>query len=172
MIKNKVFCLLLFFSCVARADFLASDLGLLENAPNLESDSADPYWDLAWHGRVASYGDPDSQFFVAKVYEQGKLVPQDISKAIEFYKKAAGQGHLESCHRLAGLLPSESEKWYLTAAHFGDPQAQLKLSHIYRAKGDIQNAVFWMEKALHLMFPDVSDLTTVSPDLKELKSYL
>ncbi|MBR6412002.1 MAG: sel1 repeat family protein [Alphaproteobacteria bacterium] len=170
--KNKVFCLLLILSCAARSDFLRSDLELLGNAPALESDSADPYWDLAWHGRVASYGDPDSQFFVANVYEQGKLVPQNIQKAVEFYQKAAKQGHLESCHKLAHLLPSESEKWYLVAAELNDPQAQLRLAHLYRENGDIPKAVFWMEKALHLLFPDVSDLTTVSPDLEELKSYL
>jgi len=170
--KNKVFCLLLLLSCAARGDFLGSDLELLGDAPGLETDQADPYWDLAWHGRVASYGDPDSQYFVAKVYEEGKLVPQNTRKALEYYQKAADQGHLESCHKLAQLLPSESEKWYLMAANQNDPQAQLKLAHLYRDRGDIQGAVFWMEKALHILFPNVSDLTTVSPDLKELKSYL
>ena len=170
--KNKVFYLLLAFSCIAHADFLRSDLELLAESPTLESDSADPYWDLAWHGRVASYGDPDSQFFVGAVYEQGKLVPKNLKKAIEFYQKAAVQGHLESCHKLAQLLPSESEKWYLAAAQLGDPQAQLKLAHFYRDRGNIQDSVLWLERALHFMFPDVSDLTTVSPELKELKSYL
>ncbi|MDY6407120.1 MAG: tetratricopeptide repeat protein [Pseudomonadota bacterium] len=149
-----------------------SDLELLEGIPNLESDQTDPYWDLAWHGRVASYGDPDSQFFVANVYEQGKLVPFNRDKAIEFYQKAARQGHLESCHKLAQLLPSESEKWYLAAARLNDPQAQLKLAQLYRSQGDIPNAVLWMEKAFHLLFPNVSDLTTVSPDLKQLKEML
>ena len=172
MIKNKVFCLILILSCSAHSDFLRSDLELLEDSPSMEAESSDPYWDLAWHGKVASYGDPDSQFFVANVYEQGKLVPQNKSKAIEFYQKAANQGHLESCHKLAKLLPSESEKWYLAAAQLGDPQAQLKLAEIYRDKGDISNAVYWMEKALRLLFPNVADLTTISPDLEELKSYL
>ena len=172
MIKNKVFYLILVLSCTAQGDFLRSDLELLNDAPTLEMDETDPYWNLAWHGKVASYGDPDSQFFVAQVYEQGKLVPQNPQKAIEYYEKAAHQGHLESCHRLAHLLPSESEKWYLAAANLNDPQAQLKLAHLYRERGDIPNAVLWMEKALHLLFPNVSDLTTVSPELKELKTYL
>jgi len=170
--KNKVFYLLLIISCTAQGDFLRSDLELLNSAPSMETDKADPYWDLAWHGKVASYGDPNSQFFVAKVYEQGKLVPSNPQKAIEYYEKAARQGHLESCHRLAHLLPSESEKWYLIAANLNDPQAQLKLAQIYREKGDISNAVLWMEKALSLLFPNVSDLTTVSPDLKQLKESL
>jgi len=170
--KREVFCFILMFSGAIRADFLRSDLTLLQESPSFETETNDPYWDLAWHGRVASYGDPDSQFFVAQVYEQGKLVPQNPQKAIEYYQKAATQGHLESCHKLAQLLPSESEKWYLAAAHLNDPQAQIKLAHLYREKGEIEQAVFWMEKALHFLFPDVTDLTTVSPELKQLKDSL
>ena len=170
--KNKVFCLILILSCAAQGDFLRSDLELLNEEALFGIDETDPNWNLAWHGKVASYGDPDSQFFIAQVYEQGKLVPQNPKKAIEYYEKAALQGHLESCHRLAQLLPSESEKWYLAAANLNDPQAQLKLAQFYRERGDIPNAVLWMERALHLLFPTVTDLTTVSPELKELKTYL
>ena len=152
-------------TCV-QAAVIQSDLSLLADA---DEKSEDPYWNLTWHGRVASYGDPDSQFFIARVYDEGKLVPQDLRKAIEFYRKAALQGHIESCIRLAHLLPDESIEWYLLAAKQNDPQSQMKLSQLYESLGDKEQAIFWLEKALHNLFPDVDDLTTVSPDLKRLK---
>ena len=170
--KKEVFCFILAFALSARSDYLGSDLILINDRPLTENDAADPYWDLAWHGRVASYGDPDSQFFVAQVYEQGQLVPQNIPKAIDYYKKAAAQGHIGSIYQLAKLIPSESEKWYKLAADLGDSQAQLKLSKIYEEKGDIENAVSYLERALKNLFPNSSDLTAVSPDLKRLKESL
>ena len=153
------------------ADFIRSDSLLLSDSPTEPADT-DPYWNLAWHGRVASYGDPNSQFFVAQVYEQGRLVPRNINQAISFYRKAAEQGHIESCMRLAVLLPDEAEQWYLTAARQNDPQAQLKLSALYEANGDIPNAILWLEKALTFLFPDAEDLTQVSPDLVRLRARL
>ena len=170
--KKEVFCFILFLAISARSDYLRSDLSLINDMPSVQDDTADPYWDLAWHGRVASYGDPDSQFFVAQVYEQGKLVPQNIPKAIEFYQKAAAQDHVEAMHQLAKILPTESEKWYLMAANLGDPQAQLKLSQIYEERGDLENAVIYLERALKILFPNTTDLTAVSPDLKRLKAML
>ena len=168
--KKEVFCFILAFTLSARSDYLGSDLVLINDRPPTENDAVDPYWDLAWHGRVASYGDPDSQFFVAQVYERGQLVPQNIPKAIDYYKKAAAQGHIESLYRLAKLIPSESEKWYKLAADLGDPQAQLKLSKIYEENGDTENAILYLVRALKILFPDATDLEGVSPDLKRLRA--
>ena len=167
--RKKVFCLLLCLVCPVQAEILNTDLRLLKNLPPMEQDQTDPYWDLAWHTKVAAYGDPNSQFFIAQVYEQGKLVPKSMSKAIQFYKKAAANGHLESCLKLAQLLPEEAEQWYLLAAEQNDPQAQIKLSQLYESQNRIPEAVFWFEKAMRFLFPNTSDLTTVSPDLKRLK---
>ena len=165
--------LLGFFGCsFAQASVIQSDLSLLSDTELGDADqrAKDPYWNLAWHGRVASYGDPDSQFFIASVYEEGKLVPKDLKKAIEFYSKAAEQGHIESCIRLAHLLPDEALKWYELAANQNDPQSQIKLSQLYESLGDREKADYWLKKALRSLFPDVSDLTTVSPDLKRLRA--
>ena len=167
--KKEVFCFVLMYALSAGSDYLMSDLALISDNPRAGEITTDPYWDLAWHGRVASYGDPDSQFFVAQVYEQGKLVPQNKAKAIDYYKRAAAQNHIEAMHQLAKLIPAETEDWYLAAAKLGDPQAQLKLFHIYEEKGDIPAAAMYLEQALKTLFPGVTDLTTVSPDLKRLK---
>lgn len=135
----------------------------------MDEDTIDPYWDLAWHEKVASYGDPDSQFFMAQVFEQGKLVPKNIKKAIEYYQRAGVQGHIESCLKLGELIPDEAEKWYLSAANQNDAISQIRLSQYYEKTGDKEKAILWLEKAMHILFPDVDDLTTVSPDLKRLK---
>jgi len=170
--KKEVFCFILILALSARSDYLGSDLSLINDRQINEYDTVDPYWNLAWHGRVASYGDPDSQFFVAQVYEQGRLVPQNISTAVDYYRKAAAQDHIEAIHRLAQLIPSESEKWYKLAADLGDPQAQLKLSQFYEEQGDIENAILYLERALKNLFPGATDLEAVSPDLKRLKESL
>lgn len=148
---------------------LDSDWNLLKDTPMVNAEESDPYWNLAWHGKVASYGDPESQFFIAQVYEQGKLVPRNLEKAIEYYKKAATQDHIESCMKLAKLIPDDSEKWYLIAATLNSPQAQIKLSQFYEVQGKTADAIIWLEKALRIMFPNTDDLTEVSPDLKRLK---
>ena len=168
MLKQIIFLVLFLSIGVVRAEVIRSDLSLLSGDFGPEG-SEDPYLDLMWHGRVASYGDPDSQFFMAQVYEQGKVVPQNMDKAIDFYRMAAKQGHLESCRKLAELFPEEAIDWYQTAANQGDPQAQMKLSHLYEEQEDLDRSVYWLERALHQLFPDSDDLRIVSPDLKRLK---
>ena len=170
MMKEIIYTLILCCPLVANAGVLKSDLSLLKGDLSQQpEDPTDPYWNLAWHGRLASYGDPDSQFFVAQIYEQGNLVPKDLSKAIDFYKQAAYQGHLESCRKLAELLPEEAEDWFTVAAKLNDPMAQIKLSKLYESRGDREKAIFWLEKAMRILFPETDDLTTVSPDLERLK---
>lgn len=167
--NKKILFLFLFLLKPALGEVLDSDWRLLTDAPMPDAETTDPYWNLAWHGKVASYGDPESQFFIAQVYEQGKLVPKNLKKAIDFYKKAAIQDHIESCMSLARLLPDEAEQWYLIAARLNDPQAQIKLSQLYEQQGKNEEAVLWLENALKFMFPNSEDLTRLSPDLKRLK---
>ena len=168
MLKQTIFLVFFLLLGVVRAEVIRSDLSLLSGDFGPEG-SEDPYLDLMWHGRVASYGDPDSQFFMAQVYEQGKIVPKNLEKAIVFYRLAGGQGHLEACRKLAELLPDEAIDWYTVAANLDDPQAQMKLSRLYEDRGDLERASYWLERALRLLFPDSEDLTLVSPDLKRLR---
>ena len=180
--KKKVFYIaLLCFSVQglsAVAQVLKSDLTLLKGAPVLDAEEyVDPYWDLAWHGKVASYGDPESQFLVAQIYEQGKLVPRDLKKALSYYKKAAEQKHVESCMKLGQIyadntwVKADEEQslfWYRRAAEQGYVQAQIQMSHLLEARKQYMEATEWMEKAMRQMFPNEPDLTRVSPDLERL----
>lgn len=139
----------------------------------------DPYWDLAWHAKAAGMGDPQSAFILATAYEQGKYTPRNPQKAIYYYKRSAQQGVWESCMKLgtiytdgAWVAPDEKQAlfWYKLAADHDFTPALLKLSEMYEQAGDLPQAITCLEKAMHLMFPDTADLTTVSPKLKELRN--
>lgn len=180
--KKKVFYTALLCFCIQSvptvAQVLKSDLTLLKGAPVLDAEEyVDPYWDLAWHGKVASYGDPESQFLVAQIYEQGKLVPRDLKKALSYYKKAAEQKHVESCMKLGQIYADnkwvktdadQSLFWYRRAAEQGYVPAQIQMSHLLEGRKQYAEAAEWMEKAMRQMFPDEADLTRVSPDLERL----
>ena len=43
--------------------------------------------------REAREGDPDAQYELAYLYENGLGVPKDETKALELYQQAADQGH-------------------------------------------------------------------------------
>lgn len=43
--------------------------------------------------REAQAGDPDAQYNLAYLYENGLGVPKDEAKALELYQQAAAQGH-------------------------------------------------------------------------------
>ena len=43
--------------------------------------------------REANEGDPDAQYELAYLYENGLGVPKDEAKALELYQQAADQGH-------------------------------------------------------------------------------
>lgn len=135
------------------------------------------YWDLAWHARLADYGDPQSQFIIAMAYEKGDGVAPDPKKAVSFYKKAAEQGHLESCMKLGSIylenkwIQKDEEKalyWYLKAGKQGYTQAQFKVAEIYEAQGKYEAAYKWTEAALKQIFPDKLNLEEYSPALKKL----
>lgn len=43
--------------------------------------------------RQAEKGDPYAQYFLGLIYEDGKYTERDLDKAIEWFEKAAAQGH-------------------------------------------------------------------------------
>lgn len=161
--KGILFVLCWFLSIIVNAKLLSSDYALLNETEN------NSQFDLAWHSKLAGYGDPESLFFMAQVYEEGKLVPVNLAQAVLLYKKAATQGHLESMLKLANLLPAEQIKWLEEAGKKNYTPAQLKLANLYEDLGQKEQAIYWLERAMRQLFPGVEDLTTVSPKLKELK---
>ncbi len=152
----------------------------MQKNPMATEPKEDSYWDLAWHARLADYGDRDSQFVIAKAYEDGREINQNLEKALYFYKKSAAQGHVEACMRLGRLYSEEtwhpkdldqSLFWYEKAAQEGYIPAQIKTSHLYRTKPNpnFKKSEEWLEKALRSMFPHTQNLEDVSPELVEIR---
>ena len=50
-----------------------------------------------WYEKAAEQGDVYAQHIVAKMYEEGKGVPQDYSKALEWFGKVCDSGRQEGC---------------------------------------------------------------------------
>jgi len=104
--------------------------------------------------------DPEAQFALAKKYDTGDGVAKDEAKAVEWYKKAAEQGHAKAQFNLGvdysngiGVAKDEAEavKWYQKAAEQEDAEAQYNLGVCYLngagvAKDD-EEAVKWFRKA-------------------------
>lgn len=135
------------------------------------------YWDLAFHARLADYGDKDSQYIIAKAYETGEYTAINLKKSLHFYKKAAEQGHIEASMRLGRIytenkwVQKDSEKalyYYMKAAQKDYAPAQMKVALVYEEKQDYQKAYDWFLKAMVQIFPYDKDLQNRSKDLKRL----
>lgn len=57
--------------------------------------------------REAQEGDPDAQYNLAYIYENGLGVPKDETKALELYQQAADQGHPAAQNNLEAMGKSK-----------------------------------------------------------------
>lgn len=57
--------------------------------------------------REAQAGDPDAQYNLAYIYENGLGVPKDEAKALELYQQAANQGHPAAQNNLDAMSSSK-----------------------------------------------------------------
>ena len=63
----------------------------------------------AWRP-LAQAGDPDAQFNMGQAYKLGRGVPSDLSVAIDWYRKAAQQGHLRAEDNLGLLMFQQGDR--------------------------------------------------------------
>jgi TPR repeat protein len=108
----------------------------------------------------AAQGDADAQYTLGTLYEFGIGVPQDYTKAREWYEKAAAQGNAIAQKQLGTLYEFDSgvpqdyakaRQWYKQAADQGLAEAQYNLGWLYQAgygvPRDYAKARQWYEKA-------------------------
>ena len=135
------------------------------------------HWDLAWKSKLAEMVYPESLYELAEMFETGKGVPKNLSQAVHYYQLAASQDYFPAMLKLGEIFAqkntyNDTEKslqWYAYAAQKGEVQAQLYLADYYQnEQPDKEKAKYWLEKALHQLFPDATDLSKVSPDYKKL----
>jgi TPR repeat protein len=80
----------------------------------------------------AKQGNSDAQFDVASMYQNGRGVAPDLSKAIEWYRKSAAQKNQKAVSRLKIHEANEERfKKVLAQADKGDAESQYKLGKMY-----------------------------------------
>ena len=77
-------------------------------------------------------GDPDAQFNLGQAYKMGRGVKADLNVALDWYKRAAAQGHLQAADSYGHLLHyrnriPEALPYLQASADRGDPRAQYLL---------------------------------------------
>ncbi len=104
--------------------------------------------------------DPDTQFELAQHYFKGTGTKQDYAKALEWYTKAAEQGHTGAMFKVGqcfykglgtGEDRAEALKWYERAGDSGHSQAAFTAGQMYYTGDgtdeDIYKAKAWFEKS-------------------------
>ena len=90
---------------------------------------------------VAEQGDPKAQFAIAKMYEEGDGVRQDMREAVKWYMKAADQGFPNAQFQIGWMYANgiglrqdyaQAAKWYRIASTFSHhTEAQFRLGELY-----------------------------------------
>lgn len=143
-------------------------IGMCLDYGNYTSDTAEGALD--YYRKAAEQGNPDAQFIMGKIYFTGrgyarelinKLTDTDPEKGMEWWKKAAAQGHAESLYQIA-LLTSNSEdvksiplkdvyENFRKAAEKGHAKAQYCLGLCYfngwGVEKNLEQAVKWFKAA-------------------------
>lgn len=81
---------------------------------------------------LAIKGDPDAQFNMGQAYKMGRGVKTDLNVALDWYKRAAAQSHLQAADSYGHLLHyqgkiPESIPYLQASSDRGDPRAQYLL---------------------------------------------
>ena len=122
----------------------------------------DRKYDLAFPTlkEYAERGESDAQWRVGCMYEKGKGVEQDCTKAIEWYTMVAEQGDRDAQWRLGYKYElgkgtkqdsAKAAEWYTKSAELGHSLAQWRLGYMYEEGKGIEqnyvNAIEWYTKA-------------------------
>jgi len=108
----------------------------------------------------ASAGDSTAQLHLGLALASGNGVPQDESKALVWFRRAAEQGNADAEYALGEMLlmgrgatadASEAFQWMKRAALHNQGYAQANLGVLYLdgtgTRADVANALYWLEKA-------------------------
>ncbi|MEI6706775.1 MAG: GIY-YIG nuclease family protein [Methylococcales bacterium] len=104
---------------------------------------------------------PSAQFKLGLMYQLGKGTNRDYKEAIEWYKKAANQGHIDAQINLARMFYdfswitknyTEASQWFTKASEQGNVDAYYYLGKMYQhghgVKQDLKNSGNFYDKAL------------------------
>jgi hypothetical protein len=110
-------------------------------------------WQVLFH--EAESENPEAQYWLARIYDAGRLLPKDAQKSVHWYQKSAEQGYAPAeyflCLMQANREDLESERCMWRAAEKGVPEAQFWIGVAYDRQqfgiGDKQGAIKWFKQA-------------------------
>ena len=133
---------------------------------------------IEWLELGAKQGNVDAAFRLGEMAENGRHIPKDLKRAAELYQTAAEAGLFQAQAAVGRMyangdgVPQDTEKavfWLTKASEQGFVEAQRKLASVYTYQyPDPVQAYAWQVVSLSALFPNVSDLVQVSPDLERL----
>ena len=110
--------------------------------------------------KMALLGEPEAAFLMGTAFDEGLGEREDPSAAADFFRQAAGVGHVLSQHNLGNLYaagrgleedPALAVRWWTLAAEQGDAITQLRLGEAYEAGSGVERhmatAVRWYREA-------------------------
>ena len=108
----------------------------------------------------AKMGNATAQYYLGKMYGDGRGVSRDYAKAVEWYRKSAEQGNADAQCNLGGMYYygrgvsedyARAAEWYRKSAEQEDADAQYNLGKMYEygrgVSQDYAKAVEWYRKS-------------------------
>ncbi|MBL7480493.1 tetratricopeptide repeat protein [Legionella bononiensis] len=111
---------------------------------------------LIWLTKSANSGNPKALTKLGSIYFVGKLVPKDVSKALDLLNQAASQNYVPAMVELGKMALAQNEydqalQWFNKAAGHQSSEAYLELAHAYLQEKspiyDPKNGFLWTLKA-------------------------
>jgi len=109
-----------------------------------------------WYRRSAQAGHDWGQYNYANMLFDGRGMARDVVEAVAWYKRASAQGHVRAMNLLARCLeegwgtprdPAAAFDWYRRSAEGGYFRAQFNYGSVLAARGRIDDALIWFERA-------------------------
>ena len=133
---------------------------------------------------LAEQGDADAQYYLGRMYDRRKGVPQDYTEAARWYRLAAKQGDAAAQFSLGVMyekgsgIPqdyTEAAKWYRLAAEQGHTYGQATVASMY-AKGmgvaqDLVMAHMWLNLAA-VRFPPGEERKLAVRDRNRIEQHM
>ena len=124
---------------------------------------------------LAQSGDPDAQFNMGQAYKLGRGVKTDPSAAIDWYGKAARQGHARAEDNLGLLMFQQGDRadalpYLQRAAERGEPRAQYIVGTAL-FNGDL-TAKNWVRAYALMTQASQSGLAQATASLRQMDKYI
>lgn len=124
---------------------------------------------------LAEAGDPDAQFNLGQAYKLGRGVKADPDTALQWYRKAAGQGHARAEDNLGLLMFRQGDRagalpYLERAADRGEPRAQYIVGTAL-FNGDLK-AKDWVRAYALMTRASRSGLAQASRSLQQMDKYI